>query len=102
MVVSAQPGGVIVTFKADGTELARNRSVPTQNATMTGLIQADAAICSGNSGGPLVNAYGPMRGIDTLAMVSTRGSSTENIGFAIPINRAVLILQKHGLRQPTS
>ncbi|HEX7587997.1 MAG TPA: trypsin-like peptidase domain-containing protein [Anaerolineae bacterium] len=54
---------------------------------MQGLIQTDAAINNGNSGGPLVNSLGQVIGINTLVVRSTNsGNVAEGLGFAIPSN----------------
>jgi serine protease Do len=64
------------------------------NRSYKGLIQTDAAINSGNSGGPLVNSVGEVIGINTL--IFTGGVSQSNIGygFAIPINRVKTIVSE--------
>ena len=66
-----------------GVISAVNREVKDkENKTFT-LIQTDAAINSGNSGGALVNSEGKVIGINTLKL---SGTGIEGIGFAIPIN----------------
>ena len=57
-----------------------------ENRVYRGMIQTDATINQGNSGGPLVNALGQVIGINTFIMSKTGGY--EGVGFAIPINRA--------------
>ena len=54
------------------------------------LIQTSASINQGNSGGPLINAYGQVIGITSAKVSSTYG---ENLGFAIPIDDAIPIIQ---------
>lgn len=66
-----------------GVISALNRTVDTE----TGLIQTDAAINNGNSGGPLVNSLGQVIGINTLVVRSSgSGNVAEGLGFAIPSN----------------
>ncbi|MGR3318337.1 MAG: trypsin-like peptidase domain-containing protein [Candidatus Anammoxibacter sp.] len=63
-----------------------NRTVTIGGSPVSGLIQTDAAINRGSSGGPLVNIKGEIIGINS-AIFSLTGDFT-GIGFAIPINRA--------------
>ena len=68
----------------DGIVSAINRDIVTNGRTMT-LIQTNAALNEGNSGGPLLNCYGQVVGINTMKIgdnMSTAG--VEGLGFAIP------------------
>ena len=79
---------------------ALNRDLTLEDAsgttiTSTGLIQTDAAINSGNSGGALLNMKGELVGInEAKSSSSSSGASVDNIGFAIPINKAQDSLQE--------
>ena len=78
-----------------GIVSAVNRSITVNNRTMN-LIQTDAAINSGNSGGALINAYGEVIGINSVKVSST---GVEGMGFAIPISEANPIISdllEHG------
>ena len=67
----------------DGIVSAINRDVEVQGRTMT-LIQTNAALNEGNSGGPLINIYGQVVGINTIKMMSF-SSNVEGLGFALPM-----------------
>lgn len=54
--------------------------------TLTGLLQTDAAINGGASGGPLVSSSGAVIGMNTLVATGDEASPAEDIGFAIPAN----------------
>ena len=63
-----------------------------QDLNLSGLIQTDAPINSGNSGGPLVDAAGQVIAINVANASTSQGGGSIGIGFAIPINTAQSIL----------
>jgi len=68
----------------DGIVSAINRDIQLEGRTMS-LIQTNAALNSGNSGGPLINCYGQVIGINTMKMGDSMSSAgVEGLGFAIP------------------
>ena len=85
----------------DGIVSAINRDVQVNQGTMT-LIQTNAALNEGNSGGPLINQYGQVVGINVIKMDS-EFSTIEGLGFAIPsaaMKRMVNDLLLYGELQP--
>lgn len=77
----------------DGIISAINRDVTTNGRTMT-LLQTNAQLNNGNSGGPLINSYGQVIGINTMKMGSYYSNTVEGIGFAIPIATAKPIVDE--------
>jgi len=78
---------------SSGVVSATNRELQSPNgATISGGIQTDAAINSGNSGGPLINAKGQVIGINE--QIASQGGGNEGIGFAVPINTAVQVMEQ--------
>ena len=68
----------------NGIVSAINRDITTQGRTMT-LIQTNAALNAGNSGGPLINSYGQVIGINTMKIGDyVNQAGVEGLGFAIP------------------
>ena len=82
--------------------LDRTLSVSSTEA-LDGLIQTDAAISSGNSGGPLVNAAGQVIGINTAVAESDGQRAATNVGFAIGVGEILDVLEDlraGGQREP--
>lgn len=79
-----------------GVVSATGRSIDSgYGYTIDNLIQTDAAINQGNSGGPLVNLAGEVIAINTLIIRSSgSGTVTEGLGFAIPINTAKAVSEQ--------
>ncbi len=76
-----------------GIVSALDRTIGTDGAFLDGLIQTDAAISSGNSGGPLVNARGEVVGINTAVARDTATSAATNVGFAISAREALPVIE---------
>jgi S1-C subfamily serine protease len=68
------------------------RTIQTEDSSLEGMIQTDAAINPGNSGGPLLDSHGNVIGINT-AIYGAQGSI--GIGFAMPIARAKAMLDQY-------
>ncbi len=87
------PLGELTFSLTKGVVSALDRTVTTEDSVMT-LIQTDAAINSGNSGGALFNMNGEVVGI-TNAKYSSSGfsASVDNIGFAIPIDNVKSLIE---------
>jgi serine protease Do len=83
-------GGLSVTegiVSSTDRSLTAVSEVTGGSENLTGLIQTDAAINSGNSGGPLVDSSGQVIGMNTAVAESTQGNApAQNIGFAIAID----------------
>lgn len=79
-----------------GVVSATGRSIDSgKGYQIENLIQTDAAINHGNSGGPLLNLAGEVIGINTLIVRSTNsGDVAEGLGFAIPVNTAQAVAQQ--------
>ena len=90
------PLGELTFSMSLGIVSALGREVTFSSGSTMALIQTDAAINAGNSGGALFNMYGEVVGV-TNAKYSGRGSSSEasidNIGFAIPINQVCAVAE---------
>lgn len=80
------PLGELTYTMTAGIVSARERSVPISSGVSVDMFQIDAAINSGNSGGPVVNSRGQVVGIASAKYASY---GVEGLGFAIPIDDAL-------------
>jgi len=64
------------------------------NRVYQDMIQTDASINSGNSGGPLVNSLGEVIGVNTFIMTPNQWSGSVGVGFATPINRVRKVIEE--------
>lgn len=93
VIAIGSPLGDFRNSVTTGVISATGRMINTgQGFEMENLLQTDAAINSGNSGGPLVNLAGEVVGVNTLVVRGNNsGAAAEGLGFAIPSNTALLI-----------
>jgi S1-C subfamily serine protease len=75
-----------ITASDQGTGAAPER--------LTDMLQTDADIISGDSGGPLASTAGQVIGMDTAASTNSFTMQQQNVGFAIPINKAMTIARQ--------
>ena len=87
----ALDGGPSVTT---GIVSALKRTIFTDSGALNRLIQTDAAISSGNSGGPLANMRGEVVGINTAVARDDGNSAANNIGFAISVDEVLAVLEQ--------
>jgi serine protease Do len=89
VVAGGSPFGLNQTFTV-GIISAVRQKVKIENVAYEDMIQTDAAINRGNSGGPLVDLHGQVIGINTAIYAPTGVFS--GVGFAIPINQAKIVM----------
>jgi putative serine protease PepD len=87
----ALDGGPTVT---SGIVSALKRTIETDSGALNSLIQTDAAISSGNSGGPLVNLKGEVVGINTAVARGDSDSAANNIGFSISVDEVLIVIEQ--------
>ncbi|MGH2567109.1 MAG: S1C family serine protease [Bacteroidota bacterium] len=80
--INDKPTVTVGVISSTGMNLGR-----TDNRIYKDMIETDAAINSGNSGGPLVNSLGEIVGMNTLIYTGGRSETYVGYGFAIPINK---------------
>lgn len=100
IAVGSPLGSQYATSVTQGIISARSRTIDVTNSSgqvtnQATVIQTDAAINPGNSGGPLVNESGQVIGINSMKLSqSSDGTSVEGMGFAIPSDEVVTIINE--------
>ncbi len=95
VIAIGSPLGKFKNTVTVGVVSAMDRSLRvSESYQLEGLIQTDASINQGNSGGPLINLRGEVIGINTLIVRGGTSGVAEGLGFTIPSNRANLIAQQ--------
>jgi S1-C subfamily serine protease len=97
VIAIGSPLGDLTNTVTVGVVSAKDRNLETSSGfQMEGMLQTDAAINSGNSGGPLVSLRGEVVGINTLVMRGSAlsGATAEGLGFAIPSNAVRTIAEQ--------
>lgn len=101
LAIGSPLGSEYATSLTQGIISAKKRTVETttengQNNGEATVIQTDAAINAGNSGGPLINLAGQVIGINSMKLSASGSDSTtvEGMGFAIPSNEVVTIIDQ--------
>ena len=95
VVAIGNPLGELTFTLTSGAISAKDRKVTLSSTVTMNLLQTDCAINSGNSGGALFNLYGEVIGVTNAKYSSSSSSeaSIDNIGFAIPINSIMNIVE---------
>lgn len=89
-IAIGNPFGQFERTMTDGIVSAVNRTIETENTVLRGVVQTDAAINRGNSGGPLLDGQGRLIGV-TTAIYSPTGTSA-GVGLAIPVDKVVRVV----------
>lgn len=101
LAIGSPMGSEYANTVTKGIISAKKRTITAKSGSAaTSVIQTDAAINSGNSGGPLINMAGQVVGINSMKLASdNNGSNVEGMGFSIPSNEVVRVINqlvKHG------
>jgi S1-C subfamily serine protease len=89
--ITSVPGSVT---RLNQTITASDDGSGVQPERLTGMIQTNANIIPGDSGGPLASTSGKVIGMDTAASTNSFANNQQDVGFAIPIDRALTIARK--------